>query len=190
VTKVSTLAVPGPTVSLFHTATGAPFAHLAIEGHRETWPIRGKQFRAWLRRRHYEYTGEAASAEAIKSTVDLLEARALFDAPERTVHICIAEHEGRIYLDPSDKQWRAAEIGPKGWRVVFSPPVRFRRATGMLPLPTPQRGGRIQTLATFLDLPKWDEFVLILAWLLAVLRPSGPYPLLAIAGEQGSAKTS
>jgi hypothetical protein len=30
---------------------------------------------------------------------------------------------------------------------------------------------------------------LVIAWLLAALRPSGPYPLLAISGEQGSAKT-
>jgi hypothetical protein len=30
---------------------------------------------------------------------------------------------------------------------------------------------------------------LVVAWLLAALRPSGPYPLLAISGEQGSAKT-
>src|SRR6476469_2631796 len=28
-----------------------------------------------------------------------------------------------------------------------------------------------------------------IAWLLATLRPRGPYPLLAISGEQGSAKT-
>jgi hypothetical protein len=31
--------------------------------------------------------------------------------------------------------------------------------------------------------------VLVVAWLLARLRPGGPYPLLAISGEQGSAKT-
>jgi hypothetical protein len=31
--------------------------------------------------------------------------------------------------------------------------------------------------------------VLIVAWLLAALRPTGPYPLLAILVEQGSAKT-
>ncbi len=29
----------------------------------------------------------------------------------------------------------------------------------------------------------------MVSWLVAALRPSGPYPLLAIAGEQGSAKT-
>src|SRR5437660_10095073 len=34
-----------------------------------------------------------------------------------------------------------------------------------------------------------NDFVLIVAWLLAALRARGPYPLLAISGEQGSAKT-
>ena len=30
---------------------------------------------------------------------------------------------------------------------------------------------------------------LVLAWLFGALRAGGPYPVLAIAGEQGSAKT-
>jgi hypothetical protein len=59
----------------------------------------------------------------------------------------------------------------------------------MLPLPIPQRGGSIEALAAFLNLPGPDEFVLVVAWLLAALQPRRPYPLLAIAGEQGSAKT-
>src|SRR3974390_1571032 len=69
------------------------------------------------------------------------------------------------------------------------PPVRFRRTPGMLPLPVPERGGSIETLRSFLNLPSGDGFVLIVAWLLAALRAGGPYPLLAISGEQGSAKT-
>ena len=59
----------------------------------------------------------------------------------------------------------------------------------MLPLPVPQRGGSVEALATLLNLPGRDEFVLVVAWLLAALRSGGPYPLLAVAGEQGSAKT-
>jgi hypothetical protein len=46
-----------------------------------------------------------------------------------------------------------------------------------------------RALNSFLNLPSRNDFVLIVAWLLAALRPSGPYPLLAISGEQGSAKT-
>jgi hypothetical protein len=101
----------------------------------------------------------------------------------------VAEHDGRIYLDLADKEWRAVQIGPDGWQVVTSPPVRFRRAAGMLPLPVPQRGGSIESLTAFLNLPTPDEFVLVVAWLLAALQQGGTYPLLVIAGEQGSAKT-
>jgi hypothetical protein len=128
-----------PPDSLFHTATGTAFADIRIEGHRETWPIRSRQFQYWLRRRHYERTGAAASADAIRSIIDLLEARAQFDGPERTVHIRVAEQTGCIYLDLADKHWRAVEIGPNGWRVMTSPPVRFRRASPVIPISLPQR---------------------------------------------------
>jgi hypothetical protein len=66
---------------LFHTAAGTAFADIWVEGHRETWPIRNKRFRGWLRRRYYQATGAAASAAAIRSALDLLEARAQFDGP-------------------------------------------------------------------------------------------------------------
>src|SRR5438874_2032384 len=174
---------------LFHTAPGTAFADITVDGHRETWPIRSKRLRGWLRRRYYQETGEAPSAAAVRSALDLLEARAQFDGPERAVHVRIAERGGHIYLDLADEEWRAVDIGPDGWRVIGCPPVRFRRPSGMLPLPVPQQGGSIETLNSFLNLASRDDFVLIVAWLLAALRPGGPYPLLAISGEQGSAKT-
>src|SRR5258708_2361168 len=71
----------------------------------------------------------------------------------------------------------------------WMPPVRFRRPACMLPLPVPQQGGSIESLNSFLNLASRDDFVLIVAWLLAALGSGGPYPLLAISGEQGSAKT-
>jgi hypothetical protein len=58
-----------------------------------------------------------------------------------------------------------------------------------LPLPVPERGGSIEALNSFLNLTSPNDFVLIVAWLLAALRSCAPYPLLAISGEQGSAKT-
>jgi hypothetical protein len=174
---------------LFHTAIGTAFADITVEGHRETWPIRSKRFRAFLRRGYYQATGEAASAAEIRSVLDLLEARAQFDGSERTIHVRTAEHAGHIYLDLADEHWRSVKIGPEGWQVIQPPPVRFRRPPGMLPLPTPERGGSIETLQSFLNLASRNDFVLIVAWLLAALRSGGPYPLLAISGEQGSAKT-
>src|SRR6476646_6436192 len=99
---------------LFHTPNGTAFADLMVDGHRETWPIRSKRFRGWLRRRYYEATGGAPTGHGISSELDLLEARAQFDAPERCVHIRIAEHQDHIYVDLADEHWRAIEIGSDG----------------------------------------------------------------------------
>jgi hypothetical protein len=174
---------------LFHSASGIAFADFIVDNHRETWPIRSKRFRTWVRRCYYHATGAAPSAAAIGSALDLLEARAQFDASERAVSIRVAEHAGHLYLDLADEHWRAVEIRADGWQVVGCPPVRFRRSPGMLPLPVPERGGSIDALRSFLNLSNQNDFVLIVAWLLAALRSGGPYPLLAISGEQGSAKT-
>jgi hypothetical protein len=151
-------------VRRFHTPTGVAFADFITDGHRETWPIRSKHFRNWLRRCHYNATGAAAGAAVIGSALNLLEARAQFDAPERAVNIRVAEHDGRLYLDLVDEHWRAVAIGPDGWRVVGCPPVRFRRSPGMLPLPVPQRGGSIEALLSFLNLSNQNDFVLVVAW--------------------------
>ena len=146
---LTTICLPiNALIGLFHTATGTAFADIAVNGERQTWPIRNSRFRAWLRRCHYEATGNALDAAVIRSTLDLLEARALFDAPERAVHVRIAEHAGHVYLDLADDRWRAVQIGPDGWGMIGSPPVRFRRPAGMLPIPEPERGGSIEALPT------------------------------------------
>jgi hypothetical protein len=175
---------------LFHTADGTGFADLKINDHRETWPIRAKGFRRWLARRFYEATQGAPSSEALQSALNVIEAKAHFDAPERAVHIRGGGLDGRLYLDLCDETWRAVEIDTTGWRVIDNPPVRFRRAAGMQPLPIPVRGGSVETLRSFLNVQSDHDFVLVVAWALAVLRNRGPYPVIVLSGEQGSAKST
>jgi hypothetical protein len=174
---------------LFHTSDGAGFADLIIDGHRETWPLRGKRFQAWLRQQYYERTWDAPSPAALNAALNVLEAQAQSDGPQRNVSLRLAEQDGLIYLDLADEFWRCIEIDANGWRIAEDPPVRFRRSAGMQPLPLPVRGRSIEALAPFLNLASDNDFVLVVGWLLGALRAGGPYPVLAIAGEQGSAKT-
>jgi hypothetical protein len=48
---------------LFHTPAGTAYADVLVNGHRETWPVRSKRFRTWLRRCHYEETGEGGESD-------------------------------------------------------------------------------------------------------------------------------
>jgi hypothetical protein len=174
---------------LFHASDGTGFADLIVDGHRETWPLRSKRFRAWLRQQYYERTWDAPSPAALNTALNVIEAQAQFDGPQRNVSVRVAEQDGLIYLDLADEFWRCVEISANGWRIAEDPPVRFRRSAGMQPLPLPLRGGSIEALAPFLNLASENDFVLVVAWLLGALRAGGPYPVLAMAGEQGSAKT-
>jgi hypothetical protein len=178
------------TVALFHTPDGSGFADVDINGHRETWPIRAKGFRRWLARRFFEETGGAPSSEALQSALNVIEAKAHFDAPARQVHIRVGGLDGRLYLDLGDETWRAVEIDATGWRVIDNPPVRFRRASGMKPMPIPVRGGSVASLRSFLNVQTEADFVLVVAWALACLRNRGPYPVIVLSGEQGSAKST
>ena len=156
------------SAELFHAPDGTGFADLDINGHRETWPIRAKGFRRWLARRFFEATQGAPSSEALQSALNVIEAKAHFDAPERVVHIRVGGLDDRLYLDLGDETWRAVEIDATGWRVIDNPPVRFRRAAGMQPLPVPVPGGSVEALRSFLNVQSDDDFVLVVAWALAV----------------------
>ena len=189
-TQADILIELAQSAELFHAPDGTGFADLDINGHRETWPIRTKGFRRWLARRFFEATQGAPSSEALQSALNVIEAKAHFDAPERVVYIRVGGLDGKLYLDLCDENWRAVEIDAQGWRVIDNPPVRFRRASGMKPLPIPASGGSVETLRSFLNVQSDADFVLVVAWALACLRNRGPYPVIALSGEQGSAKST
>ena len=98
--------------------------------------------------------------------------------------------DGSVYLDLANDAWQTVKIGAQGWQVVDSPPVRFVRRRGMLPLPLPERGSRLEVLRQFVNVGSDSDWTLFLGWLVAALRPRGPYPILILHGEQGTAKST
>jgi hypothetical protein len=181
-----------PPPELFHTpgADGVPYITLSIGGHRETWPLHSRLFRHYLERRLYRATCRFPGAHAIRAILGVLTGEAIFHGPERIVWTRLGEHDERIYLDLGDRAWRVVEIAPRGWRLVPCPPIKFRRSRGMLALPEPIAGGSIDQLRPFVNGADDGDFRLLLAWLLAALRPRGPYPVLVLHGEQGAAKST
>jgi hypothetical protein len=130
-------------LELFHDPDQQAWASVRVDTHWENYPIRARAFQLFLLRIYYLSTGESPGAQAIRAAAKLFEARALFDGQECPVHLRVAEHGGRLYLDLCDRSWRAVEIGHEGWRLVERPPPKFRRTRGAQPLPEPERGGSL-----------------------------------------------
>jgi hypothetical protein len=178
-------------VKLLHTPDGVAFAVVPMADHSEVIKLRSNYFSSWLKRSHYRATsGKTAGAQAVADAVGTLEGIALHDCPVETVHLRVAEKDGRLYIDLADPLWRVVEVDAAGWRIVNNAPVRFRRHKGMVSLPEPMRGGSIEQLRPFLNVASDEDWRLSVAWLLAALRPTGPYPLMVLSGQQGSAKST
>jgi hypothetical protein len=60
----------------------------------------------------------------------------------------------------------------------------------MLPLPVPKSGGDIKELLPFINVKTEEDFALVVAFLLAALRGSGPFVILVLSGEHGTAKST
>src|SRR5579871_1626452 len=188
-TKAQTLISLASAASFFRTDWEI-FASFSVNGHTETWPVKSMAFRDWLIRSYYRSNqGRPPGSQAMQDALSVIEANARIEAPKRNVFLRVGEHAGHVYVDLADDQWRAIKVTPDGWGVVPSPPVLFRRTKGMLPLPVPEPGGSLKELRPLLNADD-ETFVLILSAMVGWLRPRGPYPLLIIEGEQGSAKTA
>jgi hypothetical protein len=176
--------------ALFHTPDGTAYADIKISGHRETWKVRSSGFRDWLTDSFYRRTGGAPSSDAMQQAIAVADLKARRSGVERCVHVRVGGDNGKIYLDMADANWRAIRIDANGWSVVPNPEVRFIRSKGMLPVPLPLPGGSINKLRDFINVKADEDFALVVAWVLAALRDTGPYPVLTAIGEQGSAKST
>jgi hypothetical protein len=177
-------------ITLFHTPDGEAYGSIPVDGHVETYPLKVRGFRRRLARLFFAAEGKSPGAQAVQDALTVLEGQALFDGPELPVSVRLAEHQGRVYLDLCNDSWQVVEITPVGWCVVDTSPVKFRRMPGMLPLPLPQPGGQLSDLRPLLNLGAEDDWRLVVHWLLAALRPRGPYPILVVYGGHGSAKST
>ena len=167
---------------------------MPVNGRLEVFRLKSNAFRDWLVNAYVSAQQKLPPQRALQSVLQALEARARFevDMPPVYLRVGIGEDDDggiRHYLDLGDGTGQAVAIGAGTWSVVDQPGVQFSRPSGLLPLPVPSHDGSIDLLRPFVNLGESD-FRLLVAWMAAALRPAGPYPVLVVHGEQGSAKST
>ena len=183
------LAVARQHATYAHTAEGAGVALIEIEGRREVHLLNSTGFDRWLRGQVYAAHKVGIPDQAMKTTIATLGAVGTFEGPEVQTHLRCAKQGDAYYLDLCDDGWRAARIAAGEWSLLDRSPVHFIRTAGARPLPQPGARGNVNLLWKHLNVPK-DARPLVLAWLLDAMRPDTPYPVLELAGEMGSSKST
>jgi hypothetical protein len=185
------------TATFFRSIDGRGYAQVRLGGRRETLALKSAAFRDWLIDGYFRACREVPSDWSVRRALAALEAIARFEGGTPSIFVRVG-HDGQTnskgnpsacYLDLSDATGQAIKIESVGWSVVKNPRVHFRRPEGQLPLPTPSREGSIDLLRPYVNLTDRD-FRLLIVWMAAAMRPVGPYPVLALYGQPGSAKST
>src|SRR5262249_55563223 len=128
------------------------------------------------------------SSAALKEAVEALQSLAITDGPEQPAAFRVAGNREVIQIDLGQADWRVAQVAREGVTIIPNPGL-FRPG-GQHPLPMPVNGvdrgiGDLRRLVNVSE----KDFVLLVGYMLAAFGP-GPYPILIISGEEGSAKTT
>jgi hypothetical protein len=202
-TQAGALVEIGTSARLFHDGNDTAYARIEVistfatkrvsagsqRSHRETHAIRQSGFRQWLMQQFHLKYGKVPGSQAMQEAIDLLSSKAVFEGPRRSVALRVGMHRGALYLDLANDRWEAVRITRRGWQVVERCPLAFIRRRGMQPLPRPKRGGDIGELRSIINAGDDANLCLIVSWLIAALSANGPYPVLAVNGQQGSGKS-
>ena len=192
-TRLARLILNDKFVDLFRDPEGRTYVDVYERpGQLETFELPSPAANEWLRRRQYKIGAGALSTIALGEVVGLLRAKALYQAsPTVPVFARVGEVNGTIFIDRGAPDWEVVRIDAHGWDLISygSCPVRFRRDPQMAELPRPVRGGSIELLRRFANVAEAD-WPLVAGFLVASLRPRGPYPLLALIGGQGDGKST
>ncbi len=156
-------------------------------------PIDSKEHRQWLSHIYYPLYRGVPRDHDMNAALMIMAGKAINEGPEHRVHLRVAESESGLWLDLANDNGKTVHITPSGWSVTHAnrTPVKFYRPPEMRPLPEPtsngpQIGGELQSL---INVKRDEDYRLLLTWITAAMRPSGPYPVLVVNGEHGSAKS-
>ena len=180
-----------PDDAVFSSAEGQAFVSLPIGESLRTFPLFDPAVRDWLTERYLDFQGVPPSEAALRGATNLLRARACFRGVHRTVDLRIGQpsRSAPLYIDLANNRGESVEITAAGWNITRSiPPATLRSASDQLSLPRPEPAAARANAAD-----NFSETLLsepIHQWLLAALRPKGPYPVLILYGPPQSGKTT
>lgn len=180
-------------VELWHSADDSTaYATIQHRGFPRHLKVSSEEFDQYCQAEYYKHhrTALPSSGGRTSSALAIVVAEAKFEGQPHEVRSRIYRSRESLYLALGDPEGRIIRVTPSGWEVIKSTdcPVRFEVPAGAIPLPEPSRNGSLDRLRGLLNVEE-QGFVLIRGFLLGYFMPVGTFPVLAVAGEQGSGKS-
>ncbi len=188
----STVAVPSTSGHLFVSLPSGDRSHSCI-------PIHDPFLFDWLRFNYLRDFQQFPCDANLYTVRNALATRARFysAAPPWTIGhrlttLGFEPESHSIALDLADGSAEAVEISTQGWTITAQSDAHFRptRSARPLPRPVPATPADLDPLRQLIPFASPADWPRTLVWLLAALRPGGPYPILVLRGPSGAGKST
>jgi hypothetical protein len=186
----------------FTASDGQAFVRLNVpsSGGFYILPVRSRAYREWFLHEFYNQYDTLPSSRAFYAILNHLEAEA--NHKEQCQRLSVWRRVGcrggrlvptQILLNLANPECEFVEISPTGWKTTAGANALLQTSRATLSLPTPvppsPASNPLEPLRSCLNLSSRADWLRCLAWLLAALRPDGPFPVLILHGPPGSGKT-
>lgn len=163
---------------------------VARKGSSVARPLRGSQgLRKYLARAYADaHNGIAPSQTALADALNVLEGYAS-DTDPQPIYLRVAPYRGGVVVDLGTSDGRCVVVDQHTWVVLDRAPVYFRRTNLTAPMPTPAREGDLGPYLSLLNVDE-DRRRALVGFLVSAFIPNMPHPILALFGEQGTAKST
>jgi hypothetical protein len=195
----------------FTAADGQAFVRLsAPSGGFFILPVRSRAYREWFFREFFAQYDTLPASRAFHAILNHLEAEANHHEQHQRLAVwrrvgcrsdgplpgqadaVVSGPRRQILLNLANPECEFVEISSTGWRTTAGAGALLQTSRSTLSLPAPaapSAPGALETLRSCLNLASRADWLRCLAWLLAALRPEGPFPILILQGPPGSGKT-
>jgi putative DNA primase/helicase len=174
----------------WHTEDGEPYVDIKGGVGRITHPAGSDKLRAWLRQRFVGVFGGHPTRYILDEAVAALRDLSI-DGRTHKAYNRLAPFGEAVFYDLGNSLNQAIRITEEGWQLTTDVPVRFLRGAGALLQVTPVSDGKLPDLLRgFMPQLTETQLALVVGWLVGCFKPGGPFPVLIITGEQGSAKST
>lgn len=169
-------------IVLFHDEKRDP--HFFYEGESYKAPSRTVENR--IKYKFLQRVGYLPGKKDLKAVMEIRETKARFEGSQVRLGNRVTSDDDAIYYDLHDKRY--IKVTPEGWEIIPADFPLYRRFTHMQAQKEPVAGGDPWPLFDFLTIAE-ENRLLMMVYLISLFIPRIAHPVLAIFGDQGSAKS-
>lgn len=166
---------------LFHDGLSDPYFH--FEGVPFKAPSR--DYEGIIQHRYYNQTRQMPKAKALKNVMNILRSKATHEGPQINLRNRVSDTDGAIIYDLRDKRY--LKVTSTGWEIIPAFPL-FYKHKHQQAQDEPAVGGDPWKVFDFLPVEEENQ-LLIMVYLISLFVPRIAHPVLAVFGDQGSAKS-